>query len=120
MVSPGPEVSKEITEREVQLESLVKRAKEATKVSKETWVKKVIADFLDPWDKQGSPVLKELKEVKVPEEKQVLLVRQEIKEKLDHQAFQATLEDQETRVTRVSKEVMVFLEQRENEAGMVQ
>ena len=113
-------MSREIKENVDLLVNLDKKGSKEVKVSKETWVKKVIADFLDPWDKQANLVLKEQRVVKVPGEKQELLVRQEIKEKLDHQDFQATLEDQETRVTRVSKEVMVFLEQRENEAGMVQ
>lgn len=118
--SLDPVVSKATTVRGAQQVSTVRRAKEATRASREIWVKKVIVDSLVPWVKQENLGHKEPKVAKDPGVKLELLDLKGTKAKLDPQAFQDILEDLETRVIKASKEVMGFLVPKVNEAGMVQ
>jgi hypothetical protein len=118
--SPDPVVSKATMVRGVQQVSTVRRAKEATRASREIWVKKVIVVSLVPWVKQENLGHKELKVAKDPGVKLELLDLKGTKAKLGRQAFQDILEDLETRVIKASKEAMGFLVPKVNEAGMVQ
>jgi hypothetical protein len=120
LVFLDPEVLKETTGREVQMENQVKRVNEAMRVLRETWAKKETVDCLDRWDKPENLAHRVQKAVKVLGEKRALLVLLVIKAKLDLQDFQATLEDLETKEIKASKEAMECLVQKANEAGMVQ
>ena len=120
MVFLDPEVLKETTGREVQMENQVKRANEAMRALRETWAKKETVDCLDRWVKLENLAHRVQKAVKVLGEKRALLVLLVIKAKLDLQDFQATLEDLETKEIKASKEAMECLVQKANEAGMVQ
>ena len=99
---------------------MVRREKEATRASREIWVKKVIVDSLVPWVKQENLVHKEPRVAKDPGVKLEHLDLKGTKAKLGPQAFQDILEDLETRVIKASKEAMGFLVPKVNEAGMVQ
>ena len=120
MGSLDPVVLKGTMVREEQPESLVRRVKEAMRVSRGIWVKRVTVDLPVHWVKQENLDLKEPKAVKDQGVKLGLLDLQETKARLDPQDFQDILEDLETRVTRDNKEVTVFLVLKANEAGMVQ
>lgn len=118
--SPDPVVSKATTVRGVQQVSMVRRAKEAMRASREIWVKKVIVVSLVPWVKQENLGHKEPRVAKAPGVKLELLDLKGTKAKLGPQAFQDILEDLETRGIKASKEAMGFLVPKVNEAGMVQ
>merc|ERR1719422_201608 len=104
--SLDPVVLKGTMVREEQPESLVRRVKEAMRVSRGIWVKRVTVDLPVHWVKQENLDLKEPKAVKDQGVKLGLL---------DLQDFQDILEDLETRVTRDNKEVTVFLVLKANE-----